>query len=103
MNIFKKIFASLRFREAIEKAENAYRTTGNRHYVIPAPSKKKLLVVDRSNFRTLKRKHYINQKRTCDELLRDCFYCTPDRGGRQIADTFLKIKENQFYDWFSSK
>lgn len=40
MNIFKRISASLRLREAIRQADEKHKETGERYYVMPAGGKK---------------------------------------------------------------
>lgn len=48
----------LRLREARRQADRALLATGKRHYVIADPDGR-LIIMDRANFRALKRKHYI--------------------------------------------
>ena len=40
MNIFRKIRASLRLREAVRQADEKHKETGERYYVMPAGGKK---------------------------------------------------------------
>ena len=57
MNIFRKIRASLRLREAVRQADEKHKETGERYYVMPAGGKKgQLIIMDRKNFRKLKQK-----------------------------------------------
>lgn len=52
MNIFRKIRASLRLREAVRQADEKHKETGERYYVMPAGGKKgQLIIMDRKNFR----------------------------------------------------
>lgn len=82
MNILKRISAYFRLKKAILMAEKAHKKNGQRYYVIPGhPSKPTLLVVDRRNFRLLKRKGYINPNVYIADLDKDCIYKTPDRKG----------------------
>jgi hypothetical protein len=101
MNIFSKIKASLRLREAIKMAKKAHRQTGNRYYVMPSVgSGGKLIVMDRKNFRRLKLKKYINNNAHVFDMVRECFYCTPYANGDQYlseADQHKKVK--QYFAW----
>lgn len=55
MNIFKKIKAEIVYSLAVRKADNAHSENGERYYVMPSEDGR-LVVVDRRNFRILKRK-----------------------------------------------
>lgn len=102
MKLFTKFRAALRLREAIIKADKAFSTTGNRYYVMPGHGSRgqKLIVMDRRNFRRLKIKHYINRDVRVGDLVRECFYCTPQRNGRQfLSPHILKLKRQQYFDW----
>lgn len=89
----------LMFREAIRKADKAHADDGNRYYVMPS-SEGKLLIMDKTNFRILKRKHYISQKATVQDLLNECFYFTPYRNGDcAITPEILEIKRRQYSSW----
>lgn len=99
MNIFKKIKYTLMYRNAISMADQAFTATGKRHYVMPTPQGK-LMVVDRANFRILKRKHYINPHATLPHLAAECFYHTPHRGGTHAMhpDT-IKQRKALYWQW----
>lgn len=102
MNIFRKFFASLRLREAIKMADKAHRETGHRYYVMPQHGSggKKLIVMDRYNFRRLKMKHYIHREVRVFDLVRECFYCTGYRNGNQyLAPEDRKKKVIQYFAW----
>lgn len=99
MNIFKKIKYFFMYQRAISMANNAYHTTGNRHYVMPTPQGK-LMVTDRANFRLLKRKHYINPNATLGHLTAECFYHTPHRGGTHaMHPTKVKAQLHLYWQW----
>lgn len=103
MNPFKKLFAFLRLREAIRKADAEFIKTGRRQYVMPAANRS-LLVLDRSNFRKLKMKHYISAEVKCSDLLRECFYHTPHKNGSGvIPEAVRRTKRAEFYRWFSCR
>lgn len=102
MNIFRKFMASLRLREAIKMADNAHRITGQRYYVMPQHGSggKKLIVMDRANFRRLKMKRYIHPQAHVSDLVRECFYCTSYRDGNQyLAAEDRKKKVVQYFAW----
>ena len=91
-NPFHQFIDYLRYREAVRKADNAHAQTGERYYVMPAAVPEasapgiNLLIMDRNNFRKLKQKHYINIRATQQDLLSECFYCTPYRNGDGYLD-----------------
>ena len=102
MNIFAKFKASLRLRHAIRLADKAHSQTGQRYYVMPQHGSrgKKLIVMDRYNFRRLKLKHYIHGDARVFDLVRECFYCTPYRDGNQyLAPADRKKKVLQYFAW----
>ncbi len=103
MNVFQKIKAGLRFREAVRKAEQAHQETGGRYYVMPlAGSKGKLIIIDRFNFRKLKQKGYITRNASVRDLERECFYFTPYRDGSSaITPETETIKRKQFFSWYA--
>lgn len=102
MNIFRKFKASLRLREAVKMADKAHNRTGQRYYVMPQHHSggKKLIVMDRYNFRRLKLKHYIHTDARIFDLVRECFYCTPYRNGNQfLSKENRKKKVIQYFAW----
>lgn len=108
MNIFRKIKASLRLKEAIRRADEAHDNTGERYYVMPmSESDGQLIIMDRKNFRKLKQKHYINQKSFVSNLEKECFYCTPYKNGSgELTPSDIKSKQEQYFlwvDWIKSK
>lgn len=86
MNIFKKFKAYLRFREAIRQADKAHADTNQRHYVLPSPEGM-LIIMNRKNFRGLKRKGYIDRRAYVLGLERGCLYCTPYGNGTRGMNT----------------
>lgn len=102
MNIFKRIFASLRLREAIKLANSRYYATRRRQFVMPA-AHGKLLILDRANFRKLKQKHYIASNVFCADLLNECFYHTPNADGSGvIPEAVARRKRLQYFNWLDS-
>ena len=115
MNIFQLIdkvtlhgrefFAYLRLREAVSKADEAYRRTGKRHSVMPSfGGDRKLLVMDRSNFRILKRKGYITHKALVHDMMLESFYFTPHRDGSGwLTDKDRRRKVRQYFSWYAAE
>lgn len=104
MNIFQKLKATLRLREAIRKAEEAFAKNGERYYVMPGPENNgNLLVMDRYNFRKLKQKGYISRKVFVRDLEMDCFYFTKYKNGKgAITPEVENLKRNQYMKWCKS-
>lgn len=101
MNIFRKFFAMLQLREAVKKANQAYQTNSHRYYVMPtADLSGKLVVIDRNNFRILKRKGYISPKTYVQDLINECFYYTPNAGGSDALPEYgAMVKAKSFLNW----
>lgn len=104
MNVFQKLKASLRLREAVKKAKDAHSQTGERYYVMPlSGSKGKLIIMDRFNFRKLKQKGYISYEAHVRDLEKECFYFTPYRNGTcAISSEIECIKRRQYFDWYNA-
>ena len=66
MNWFSRLVAGLKLREAINKADDAFRENGNRYYVLPSWRGKDLIVMDRKSFRQLKHKRYIHTRHSLE-------------------------------------
>ena len=90
-------------REAVRQAEDAYQKTGKRHYVMPYGYSKKLVIMDRHNFRKLKQKGYITYKAFVRDLELECFYFTPYRDGRgAITPDARQKKREQYFRWYAA-
>ncbi len=102
MNWFKSLKARLTYREAVRKADKVHAQDGRRYYVMPS-AEGKLLIMDRENFRILKRKHYINSRARVQDLMDECFYYTPYRNGECAIDPFAReVKRQQFLQWYQA-
>lgn len=102
MNIFHKLKSNLMYREAVRRADKAHAENGKRYYVMPS-AEGKLLIMDRENFRILKRKHYIKGKATVQDMINECFYHTPYRNGDLAIDAFAReFKRQQYLDWYQA-
>ena len=56
--------------------------------------------MDRSNFRKLKQKGYINRNANQRDLLQECFYCTAYRNGDgYLDDKGRKVKLQLYFSW----
>lgn len=101
MNWLFKAYTSLQLREAIRKADMAHMSNGARYFVIPSSLEVgELYIMDRETFRALKRKHYIKSTASVDNLLRECFYCTPCRGGIfALSAADLRFKRELYFHW----
>ncbi len=103
LNIFRKIRAYLRLREAIRRADDAHEQTGDRYYVMPNGKSEKLIIVNRTNFRKLKQKGYINRMVYVKDLERESFYHTPYKNGTGMLDFWQKEqKRDEYYHWIAS-
>lgn len=103
MNIFKKFKAYLRFREAIRQADKAYVNTNQRHYVLPTPDGM-LIIMNRKNFRELKRKGYIDRRAYVLGLEKGCLYCTPyGNGTRGMNDETREERFKRYIEILDNK
>lgn len=101
MNIILKLRAYIRLEKAIRMADEQHIKMGRRFYVMPTSGTSgELIIMDRDNFRILKRKHYINQMATTQNLEIECFYCTPYKNGNgKLSPEDKKKKRKQYYSW----
>lgn len=98
-NIFHYIKDSLRLRDAIQRADKAYAENKQRYYVMPVTNGQ-LIVMDRDNFRILKRKRYIPQNTTMKDVVRECFYCTPYANGSEPMPRLIqKLRAANYHKW----
>lgn len=99
-----KLKASLRYYEAVRKADKAHSKNGNRYYVMPTTGTSgQLVIIDRNNFRKLKLKHYINNSSFVRDIEIECFYCTPYRNGMgALSPTVIAQKRKQYFSWLKA-
>lgn len=104
MNFFITIKAFLRLYEAMRQANKAHNHNGQRYYVMPTSGTSgQLIIVDRANFRKLKRKGYINRNNFISDLQNECFYCTPYRNGMgALSSKAIALKKKQYYSWLDA-
>ena len=97
--MFYKLRDLLRLRRAMRMADEAHLQNGERYYVMPT-SDGKLIIVDRYNFRIMKRKGYINRDAKVADLADECFYCTPYRNGKEeLPPDVVARKRRQYLAW----
>lgn len=75
MKIIKKLKARIAFTLAVRRAEDAHAKDSDRYFVLPSGDGK-LVIVDKMNFKRLKRKHYVGRNQTPSRLIDECFYYT---------------------------
>lgn len=93
----------LKLREAIIMADEQHAKDGDCYYVAPSLNGQ-LIIMDRKNFRRLKRKHYIPQNATIQHLRRECFYHTPySDGSYRLSAADRKILAENYYAWAASQ
>lgn len=88
----------LRYINAVQMADEAYEHDQDRYYVMPSMDNK-LLVMDRKNFRHLKRKGYIAKNATIQNAIDECFYFTPRIGSEGISEQVRKQKYSEYKNW----
>ena len=88
----------LRYREAVEMADAAHEKDSDRYYVMPSMDGK-LIIVDRKNFRLLKRKGYISKTATMGSTITECFYFTQNVQRIPISEEWRKKKYDQYKEW----
>lgn len=102
MNIFKRIKARVVFDIAVRKADEAHTQSGERYYVMPSTDGK-LVIVDRKNFRILKRKHYVDKDVNLSSIQKECFYCTPYHNGEgEMPHDIRQLKYAVYLDWVNN-
>ena len=101
INWYRYLRDYLRLRAAIQTADEQHAKDGDCYYVMPSTDGT-LIIMDRKNFRALKRKHYVGKTITLNDLKRECFYRTPFPYGRlPLSPADLKEKANSYYAWAS--
>ncbi len=100
MNIFKKLKASLRYSEAVRKADEALDKTGYAHYVIPMINNE-LLVLNVYDLHKIRQKGCISETIVnVNDLKHKCFYHTACKYGLyQLTDSEIKDKRRSYFTW----
>ncbi|MBD5384913.1 hypothetical protein HDR69_00600 [bacterium] len=103
MNILQQFFAFLRLREAVRKADEAYRLHRRRFYVLPGAGRS-LVVMDRANFRILRRKGYIPPGAVLSDAAVESFYFTPHADGSgRLSWPDRRHKVRQYLSWYQNR
>lgn len=99
----------LRYRKAVQMADDAHAKDGDRYYVMPSNQKKQkgkptLIVMDRKNFRKLRQKGYIDRRANMRDVVNECFYCTPYANGNGYLDAKgRKLKLALYFSYCKSR
>lgn len=88
-------WASMRLRYAVRLAERAHRKSGERYYVMP-DHRDRLIVMRRSGMRRLRRYGYMDSHVRMRDVMRECFYCTADRGGVSLPPEVVVAKREMY-------
>lgn len=98
--VFKFVYYTVeeqRLNKAIRMADEAKANNGQRHFVIKGAGRK-LVIIDRAMMKRLRRKNLMNKNVRVIDLLQECYYCTPDRSGRQPSEKVFKMKRKQYHE-----
>lgn len=102
LNFLQRLRYSLRFRRALQRAEEAHRQNGHQYYVMPIHKDKRcrLIVMNRADFRAFKKKRIVSPKATMYNMLRECFYRTPDKSGSgYLTPEQIAIGKQKYLNW----
>lgn len=81
IHFFRYQFFSLRYKYAVLMADRAHKNSPlhDRYFVMP-DERDRLIVINRKSFRKFKLYGKIVQKAMVGDMIKECFYMTPDRG-----------------------
>lgn len=100
IRLLKKLKALMVYNKAVHAADLASsREGGNRYYVMPSTRRGKVIIVDRANFRLLRKKHYVNKDMKIQDCVNNCFYHTKDRKGEAMHPLLIEKGRKRFIDW----
>lgn len=94
----RRFFDTNRYYNAVKRANAAYTKTGERMYIL-LQTDGKLIIMDRSFFRQMKKEHRLPANTSINDLQRECLYHTPYNNGvgamtkermGQCLDRYLK-------------
>ena len=97
---FRFNIARLQYWYAARKADKLHEKFGERFYVMP-DEKDKLIVFNRMAFRKYKRAGRITREAFVEDMVRECFYFTPNRS--KLGGITPEIKEAKKQMWFDYK
>lgn len=96
MNIITYLRTILRLKYAIDRADEAHQKTGDRYYVLPGPNDK-LIILNRRQFRSLKKQGRISHRARILDLQKECFYCTPYQNGVGALSPHIRQLKRKMY------
>lgn len=106
-NIWRRIMAEKMYEKALEEAVAAYRASGKRQYVVKGrlkDGKKTLRVLDRKNFRFLRRKGCIDGRFRMMDMERLCFWHTAHGNGEGEMDEMeMEWRRKKAVAWLMKK
>lgn len=100
MKIVIKLKAKIAFIKAVRLAEDSHAKDGDRYYILPSGDGK-LVVVDKMNFKRLRRKHYIGKNYTPSRLVDECFYYTANYHEGGMCDETRRKMMKSYVKWIS--
>lgn len=100
IRLIKRLKAKMVYSKAVRMAESASANdNGNRYYVMPSTVRGKVIIFDRSQFRILKRKHYIKESMKMQDCVKNCFYHTRDKAGNAMHPLLVEKGRKRFLQW----
>ena len=100
IKLIKRLKAKMVYSKAVRTAESASaKDNGNRYYVMPSTVRGKVIIFDRSQFRILKRKHYIKESMKMQDCVKYCFYHTRDKAGNAMHPLLIEKGRKRFLQW----
>lgn len=100
IRLIKRLKAKMVYSKAVRMAESASaRDNGSRYYVMPSTVRGKVIIFDRSQFRILKRKHYIKESMKMQDCVKNCFYHTRDKAGNAMHPLLIEKGRKRFLQW----
>lgn len=100
IRLLKRLKAKMVYSRAVRMAESASaKDNGNRYYVMPSTVRGKVIIFDRSQFRILKRKHYVKESMKMQDCVKNCFYHTRDKAGNAMHPLLVEKGRKRFLQW----
>jgi len=101
--LFRYSYAKLEYWYAVRKADNLHKTYKERFYVMPNEDDK-LIVFNRKSFRKYKNKGRITYEAHVDDMIRECFYFTPNRAELDaITPEIAEAKKLMWFEYYFKK
>lgn len=105
--MFRKIInrckSTIDYTNAVKMADEYHANDGCRYYVVAGSTNGRLLVMDRSRFRLLKKKNRLDYSITLQALEEKAFYYTAHGNGTgMLSPEDIKAKRRDYYKWRES-